>query len=631
MNQHRFKAEEKMLLQLLAKAIYSNEEIFLRELLSNASDAIDKRRLLSLTESSVEKGPQTIRVTCHADEKILEISDTGIGMTEEELVTHLGTIAHSGTREFLQAMSQDEQSASDLIGQFGIGFYSAFVVADKVTVVSRSPHAEQTSCWTSTGDGTFELGAVDAREEVGTTITLHLKESALDFLQPWRVRQVITKYSDHINWPIEMLQESAASGDESSEDASSEDESTPAWEQVNQAKALWTQPKSAITEEQYESMYAHVAHDPSKPLAWTHRRVEGRTDYTVLLYLPSQRPFDLWHQNYSRGLKLYVKRVFIMEDAEQLLPNYLRFVRGIVDTSSLPLNVSREILQQSATTEKIKGGCVKHILTLLKDMAEKKPEDYLKFWSLFGAVLKEGPAEDLKNKDKIVELLRFQSTQGDDLITLSDYLERMDKDQDKIYYITADSLIAAQSSPHLEHFRQTGQEVLLLTDRVDEWLMSHLNEYQGKTFQNITRVESKSSDNETSDGEDTDKQNKDHPLESVRAQIESVLSERVQAVRFSERLVESPVCLVVEGHAMSAHLQRILQEAGQDVPATKPILELNATHPLIQSLEAQQSDQAFENWAWLLFEQAQLVEGNDLENPAQFVKRMNDLMSNTVA
>ena len=613
MKQHTFKSEEKMLLQLLANSIYSNKEIFLRELLSNASDAIDKRRLLSLTNTDIDKGEQRIRIEIDKKQKTLSILDTGSGMSEQELIKNLGTIAHSGTREYLQALSTEQQTSSDLIGQFGIGFYSAFVVAEKVTVISRHAEGKESYCWESSGDGTFELGACDMREEIGTTVTLHMKEAGEDFLESWQLRQIVTKYSDHINWPIELLTEPTA--------VEGEETPKPEWEQVNQAQALWTQPKSSITEEQYLSLYTHVAHDPSKPLAWTHRHVEGHTNYTVLLYIPGQRPFDLWHQSYSRGLKLYVKRVFIMEDAEQLLPNYLRFIRGIVDTSSLPLNVSREILQASSTTDKIRGGCVKHILGLLEDMAKNKPEEYAKFWDLFGAVLKEGPAEDLKNKDRIIELLRFHSSQEGKLTTLSAYVERMDKEQEKIYYITADSVAAAESSPHLEYFRKQGLEVLVLTDRVDEWLVSHLTEYQGKTLQNVTRSEQSSNKEE-----DQADKSEDHPLEAVRKQMEEVLSDQVAKVRFSERLVDSPACLVVEGDAMSSHLRRMLEEAGQAVPESKPILEINAEHALLKRLQSQQSDQIFGDWALLLFEQALLAEGGDLANPAQFVRRMNDLM-----
>ncbi|WP_368648309.1 molecular chaperone HtpG [Castellaniella ginsengisoli] len=618
-----FQAEVKQLLHLMIHSLYSNKEIFLRELVSNASDACDKLRFEAIDHPDLLEGEADLRIRVEFDKdaRTVTITDNGIGLSRDEAIANLGTIARSGTREFFSQLTGDKQKDAQLIGQFGVGFYSSFIVAEKVAVRSRRaglPAAEGV-LWESDGQGEFSVAAID-REERGTSVTLTLRADEDEFLSGWKLREVLRRYSDHISLPIQMKKEEWDA--EKSEQVVKDE-----WETVNQANALWTRSKSDITDEQYQEFYKHIAHDYEDPLAWTHNRVEGRSEYTQLLYVPKRAPFDLWDRDARRGVKLYVKRVFIMDDADQLLPAYLRFVRGVVDSADLPLNVSREILQESRDVRAIRDGSAKRILGLLEDLAKDKPEAYAEFWAQFGQVLKEGVGEDPANKDRIAGLLRFASTQSDSpaqTVSLADYLGRMKEGQDKIYYLSADSYAAAAHSPHLEVFRRKGLEVLLLSDRVDEWMLSYLREFEGKPLASVAKG-----------GLDldalADEEEKKQQAEAAEAfkptleRLKTALGERVKEVRATARLVDSPACVVVDEHELSPHLLRMLKAAGQEAPEVKPILEVNPGHALVKRLEAQ-SDESFGDWAELLLDQAMLAEGASLKDPAAFVKRMNALL-----
>jgi molecular chaperone HtpG len=621
-----FQAEVKQLLHLVTHSLYSNKEIFLRELVSNASDACDKLRFEAIARPELLEGGSdfAIRVSYDKAARQITVSDNGIGMSRDEAIQHLGTIAKSGTREFFAQLTGDQQKDTQLIGQFGVGFYSSFIVADRVTVISRRAGlpADQAVKWESDGSGEFTVEPA-TRAERGTDVILHLKEGEDELLSSWKLRSILTRYSDHIATPILMKKQE---WDKDKNDYVVKDE----WETVNQASALWTRAKSDITDEQYKAFYQHVAHDFTEPLAWTHNRVEGKTEYIQLLYIPSRAPFDIWDRNQRHGVKLYVRRVFIMDDAEQLLPPYLRFVRGVVDSNDLPLNVSREILQESRDVKAIREGCTKRVLSLLEDLAENRKDDYAKFWSEFGQVLKEGIGDDAANRERIAKLLRFASTtsEGAQTVSLGDYVGRMKPGQKSIYYLTADSLEAARSSPHLEIFRKKGVEVLLLTDRVDEWMLTFLHEFDGKPLASVAKGDLDLGD--LADAQEKEEQQKvaDEYKELV-AKVKSALGDRVQDVRVTLRLTDSPACIVVDRDAMSAHLARLLKAAGQKAPATKPILELNPHHPLVQRLKYEEAKLA--DWAALLLDQAVLAEGGQLDDPAGFVKRLNQMLLDAAA
>lgn len=618
-----FQTETKQLLHLMIHSLYSNKEIFLRELISNASDACDKLRFEALTDDALyEDDPElAITVSFDKDARTLTVSDNGVGMTRTEVVENIGTIARSGTRKFLDSLTGDQQSDARMIGEFGVGFYSSFIVADKVTLETRRAGlgAEHGVRWVSSGEGEFEIETID-RAQRGTTVTLHLREGEDDFVEEWRLRAIITRYSDHINLPVRMPVTRPA--DKEGEEPGVEIET------VNRASALWTRPKSEITDEEYREFYKHVSHDFEDPLAWVHSRVEGKLEYTSLLYLPGKAPFDLWDREPRHGIKLYVQRVFIMEDAEKLMPRYLRFVRGVIDSSDLPLNVSREMLQGSKIIDSIRSGSVKKVLGLLERMAKDETDKYAGFWKEFGAVLKEGPAEEFANREQIAGLLRFASTHGDgdgQTVSLVDYISRMKEGQDKIYYIAAEGLSAARNSPHLEIFDKQGVEVLLLHERVDEWLMAHLNEFDGKSFQSVAKGEldlDKISSDEDKAGQDK----AEKEMEGLVKRVSEALGDRVKEVRASHRLTTSPACVVVDQEAISPHLERMLRQAGQDVPVSKPILELNPEHAIIRRLDKESDEQRFGDWSFILLDQAVLAEGDQLEDPAAFVKRLNELL-----
>ena len=615
-----FQAEVKQLLQLMIHSLYSNREIFLRELISNASDACDKLRFEALHNAGLFESDPDLRIKVSFDRtaRTLSIVDNGIGMSREEVVNNLGTIAKSGTREFFSRLTGDQQKDAHLIGQFGVGFYSSFIVADRVTVLTRRAGlaADQGVRWESAGAGEFSVEMVE-RPARGTEIILHLKEGEDDLLSGWKLREIVRKYSDHIVQPILMQKEEWKDGEQVT---TGEDET------VNQANALWARPKSDITDEQYKEFYKHVGHDFDAPLAWLHARVEGRQDYTQLLYIPAHAPFDLWDRQQRHGIKLYVRRVFIMDDAEQLLPVYMRFVRGVVDTNDLPLNVSREILQESKDIEAIRAGCTKKVLGLLEDLAENRKDDYAKFWKEFGRVLKEGVGEDPANREKIAGLLRFASTHADteeESASLADYLGRMKEGQDKIYYVTADSFTAAKHSPHLEIFRKKGIEVLLLSDRVDEWVLGYLNEFQGKPLASVAKG---GLDLGTLEDE-AEKQAQAAQAGEFKELVDKIkasLGERVKDVRVTHRLTDSPACLVADEHDLGGNLARLLKAAGQKVPDSQPILEINPDHPVVQRLKYE--EKRFDDWSAVLFDQALLAEGGQLEDPASFVRRVNALM-----
>ncbi len=615
-----FQAEVKQLLQLMIHSLYSNREIFLRELISNAADASDKLRFEALHNASLFENDSELKIRIGYDKtaRTLTISDNGIGMSRDEVINNLGTIAKSGTREFFARLSGDQQKDANLIGQFGVGFYSAFIVADKVTVTTRraGESASQGVRWESDGAGEFSIEMVEKAAR-GTEIVLHLRADQDDLLNGYKLRSIIRKYSDHILQPIVMKKEDWKDGEQVMLD---EDET------VNQAVALWTRSKNDIKEEEYKEFYKHVGHDFQEPLAWVHARVEGRQEYTQLLYIPARAPFDMWDRDTMHGVKLYVRRVFIMDDAEQLMPRYLRFVRGIVDSADLPLNVSREILQESKDIESIRKGCTSKVLGLLEDMAKNDAEKYGKFWTEFGRVLKEGIGEDFANKEKIAGLLRLASTHADttdETVSLADYIARMKDGQDKIYYITADSFNAAKNSPHLEVFRKKGIEVLLLSDRVDEWVVSNLQEFQGKQLVSVAKGGLDLGKLED-EAEKKEQETVANDFKDLTEKIKASLSERVKEVRITHRLTDSPACLVVDEHEMSANLARLLKSAGQNAPKSQPILEINPKHPVVLRLKTE--EKKFDDWAAVLFDQALLAEGGQLDDPASFVKRVNQLM-----
>ena len=618
-----FQAEVQQLLRLVAHSLYSHKEVFLRELISNASDACDKLRFEALTDSALyESDPDLkIRVSFDKDARTITVADNGIGMDRQEVIDNIGTIARSGTRQFMQKLTGDQAKDANLIGQFGVGFYSSFIVADKVVLFTRRAgmSAEHGVRWESNGEGEYTLETVD-KPTRGTEGILYLRDDEAELLNEWQLRSIITKYSDHITLPVIMPVQKF-----------SEDKDAPPKiedERINQAAALWARPKQEITEEEYKEFYKHVGHDFEEPLTWTHSRVEGKLEYTSLLFIPGRAPFDLWDRDQRHGVKLYVQRVFIMDDAEHLMPRYLRFVRGVIDSNDLPLNISREILQNSKVVDGIRAGSVKKVLGLLEDIAANDAEKYGKFWKEFGRALKEGPAEDYGNREQIAKLLRFASTHTDSAeqtVSLTDYIGRMKEGQDKIYYITGESFAAAKNSPHLEIFRKKGLEVLLLTDRVDEWLMSHLNEFEGKPFQSVAKG-ALDLDKIASEEEKQEQKQAEDQFKDLLARVKEVLGDQVKEVRISSRLTDSPACLVVDEHALSAHLERLLRDAGQSVPTSKPYLELNPHHPLVARLQGEADTGRFGDLTHLLFEQAMLAEGGQLEDPASFVKRLNALL-----
>ncbi|MGE4339761.1 MAG: molecular chaperone HtpG [Pigmentiphaga sp.] len=618
-----FQAEVKQLLHLMIHSLYSNKEIFLRELVSNASDACDKLRFEAIDHPELLEGggELAIRISYDKDARTITVADNGIGMNRDEAVANLGTIARSGTREFFSQLTGDQKQDAQLIGQFGVGFYASFIVAQKVVVTTRraGEPADAGVRWESSGDGEFTVASVEKAER-GTEIVLTLREGEDDFLSGWRLREILRRYSDHISLPI-LMQKEEWDSEKGEQVVRDEDET------VNQASALWTRSKSDVSDEQYREFYKHVAHDFEDPLAWTHNRVEGRSEYTQLLYVPRRAPFDLWDRNAKRGVKLYVKRVFIMDDAEQLLPGYLRFVRGVIDSADLPLNVSREILQESRDVRAIREGSAKRILGLLEDLAENRPEDYQAFWEAFGQVLKEGTGEDMANQGRIAKLLRFASTHNEGSVqdvSLEDYVARMKEGQDKIYYVTAENFATASHSPHLEIFRKKGIEVLLLTDRVDEWMLSHLSAFDGKSLVSIAKGDLDLGN--LADAEE--KQQQEQVAEAVKPLVErlqTALGERVKSVRVTFRLTESPACVVADENDLGQNLQRMLKAAGQAAPESKPILEINPEHAVLKRVE-QAADAEFGDWAELLLEQALLAEGASLEDPASFVQRMNRLL-----
>lgn len=622
-----FQAEVKQLLQLMIHSLYSNKEIVLRELISNASDAADKLRFEGLSNGALYENDSDlkIRISYDKDNRTITVSDNGIGMNRDEVVRNIGTIAKSGTKEFIQNLTGDQAKDANLIGQFGVGFYSAFILADKVTLVTRRAGEQEAVQWQSTGEGDFTIETVEKAGR-GTDVILHLREGEDEFLNDWKLKTIIRKYSDHITLPIVMKKSEWKDGEngEGGQMVPTDEDET-----VNKASALWARSKNDITEEEYNEFYKHVSHDFEKPLAYTHSRVEGKQEYISLLYVPGKAPFDLYDRERRQGIKLYVKRVFIMEDAEKLMPQYLRFVRGVIDSADLPLNVSREILQDSRDVEAIKNGSVKKVLSLLEDMAENKPEDYTKFWDAFGRVMKEGPGEDWANKDKIASLLRFASTHADNEtqnVSLKDYIGRMKPEQEAIYYITADSFAAAKHSPHLEIFRKKGIEVLLMSDKVDEWLLGSLTEFEGKKLQSIAKGDLDLG--KLQDESEKEAQKKvEEEAKSLVERIKSTLGESVTEVRVTHRLTDSPACLVAGEHDVSGNLARILKAAGQKAPESKPILEINPSHRLIERLKNESDDARFADYTHVVFDQALLAEGGQLDDPASFVRRMNSLIA----
>lgn len=622
-----FQTEAKQLLHLMIHSLYSNKEIFLRELISNASDAIDKLRFAALSEASLleGQGEYQIQVDVDKDAKTITITDNGIGMNRDEVVEHLGTIAKSGTAAFMESLTGDQQKDSQLIGQFGVGFYSAFIVADRVEVHTRKAGEEpdQGVLWESHGEAEF---SVEPREksDPGTSITLFLKDGCEEFADDFRVRSVIKKYSDHISVPVVMLKPATPPVEGEEDD---KPEEAPVYEAVNEATALWTRSRTEISDEEYTEFYKHVSHDFDEPLTWSHNKVEGKLDYTSLLYIPRRAPFDLWNRDMARGLKLYVQRTFIMDEAEQFLPLYLRFVKGVVDSNDLPLNVSREILQQDASVDSMRSALTKRVLDMLAKLAKQDGDDYAGFWKEFGPVLKEGPAEDFTNKEKIAKLLRFATTHTDSEEqdqSLEDYVARMQEGQEKIYYVVAENFNTAKSSPHLEVFRKKGIEVLLLSDRVDDWLMSHLQDFDGKAFQDVARGQL-DLDSE-SEEEKQQKEQLEKESEALVERLGKVLEDRVSEVRVTTRLTESPACLVVGDYDMGAQMRRIMEAAGQPVPESKPILEVNPEHPLLTMLDQEPDEDRFADLAAIIFDQANLAEGGQLQDPAAYVAKLNKLL-----
>jgi molecular chaperone HtpG len=616
-----FETEVNQLLDLMIHSLYSNKDIFLRELISNASDACDRLRFSAISNADLYEQDIELRIKIayDKDKRTITVSDNGIGMTREEVIEHIGTIAKSGTRSFLDSITGDAKKDARLIGQFGVGFYSSFIIAEEVTLRTRKAGEapDQGVEWVSKGKGEYQIASIDKASR-GTEIILKLREGEDEYLNDWKLRSIITEYSDHIDFPVLM--------DKMVKPEADEGETVIEEETVNQASALWTRERADIKDEEYVEFYKHVAHDFEDPLSWSHNRVEGTNEYTSLLYIPSRAPFDLYDRESRHGIKLYVQRVFIMEDAEKLMPRYLRFVRGVIDSNDLPLNVSREILQGSKVIDSIRSGSVKKVLGMLEKMVKNDPEKYHKFWKEFGRVLKEGPAEDFANRDKIGKLLRFASTHTDapeQTVSLDDYLGRMQEGQDKIYYIAADSHAAARSSPHLEIFRKKGIEVLLLSDRVDEWLTAHLMEYEGKKLQSIAKGELDLGDDEES-GKELEKKAKS--AEKLLKRMKKSLEDKVEDVRVTNRLTDSPACIVLNEQDMAMHMQRILKEAGHDMPSSKPILEINSDHPIVKQLAGEKSKKKFDDWSAILFDQALLAEGGQLEDPAGFVARLNKML-----
>lgn len=613
-----FQSEVKQLLHLMIHSLYSNKEIFLRELISNASDAADKLRFRALSHPELFEGDGELRVRLSFDKekRTLTLSDNGIGMSREEVIDNLGTIAKSGTKAFLESIGSDQAKDSQLIGQFGVGFYSAFIVADKVTVRTRAAGAPADAgvFWESAGEGDYTIADI-TNEERGTEITLHLREGEDEYLDNWRLRSVISKYSDHIALPVEI-------------ESKNEEDGTVTWEKINKAQALWTRGKAEITDDEYKAFYKHIAHDFTDPLIWSHNRVEGKQEYTSLLYIPAQAPWDMWNRDHKHGLKLYVQRVFIMDDAEQFMPNYLRFVRGLIDSNDLPLNVSREILQDSRVTQNLRSALTKRVLQMLEKLAKDDAEKYQQFWQQFGMALKEGPAEDGSNKDTIAKLLRFASTHTDSsaqTVSLEDYVSRMAEGQEKIYYITADSYAAAKNSPHLELFRKKGIEVLLLSDRIDEWMMSYLTEFDGKAFQSVSKADD--SLNKLADEERPEQQEADKALEPFVERVKTLLGERVKDVRLTHRLTDTPAIVTTDADEMSTQMAKLFAAAGQQAPEVKYIFELNPEHSLVKRAADVADDTQFAEWVELLLDQALLAERGTLEDPNQFIRRMNQLLT----
>jgi len=630
--QMSFEAEVSQLMQLMIHSLYSNQEIFLRELISNGSDACDKLRFEALANNELYEGDSELKLSVAFDEEAgtITVSDNGIGMNRDDVVANIGTIAKSGTKQFLESLTGDQKTDAQLIGQFGVGFYSAFVVAEKVELTSRKAGeaADQAVQWSSDGSGGYALAQV-SKETRGTDVVLHVKEDCKEFANGWRLRSIIKKYSDHITFPIMMLEEVAPPAEDSEEPPAE-----PKLEQINAASALWTKPKSQIKAEEYEEFYKQVCQDYEAPMAWTHNRVEGTQEYTSLLYIPKKAPFDLYDaSNQRNGIKLFVQRVFIMDEAEKLMPRYLRFVRGLVDSNDLPLNVSREILQDSKVIDSIRRASVQKILAMLEKMAEKEPEKYAEFWAEFGQCLKEAPGEDFANKEQVAKLYRFDTTKsgkaGEKQVSLDEYLARMQVSQDKIYYITGDSYNAASNSPHLEIFRDKDIEVLLMHDRVDEWMMSYLNEYDSKSFVSVAKGDLDLSGIGLSDAEQEAekkaKEEKAAEAEPLINRIKTVLESDTSDVRASTRLTSSPACVVLGEHEMALHMQQLMKQAGHEVPGSKPVLEVNPEHPILGLLDQEQDEDQFASWSRLLLDQAMLAEGGQLEDGAGFVKRMNEM------
>ena len=628
-----FQTEVNQLLHLMIHSLYSNKEIFMRELISNGSDACDKLRFKAISNDALYEGDSELRIEVEfdAEANTVTIRDNGIGMNSDEVVENIGTIAKSGTKDFLSKLSGDAAKDSHLIGQFGVGFYSSFIVADKVTLTTRKAGDDKSKgvIWESTGENGFTLEDIE-KETHGTEITLHLKEDEKEFADNFRLRSIISTYSDHIPLPVKMIKAEEPSADESEESDDKAEKTVTAveWEIVNKANALWTESKSSLKDEDYNEFYKHISHDWENPLAWSHNHVEGNLEYKSLLYVPSKAPFDLWEPEQKNGIKLYVQRVYIMDDTKNLMPNYLRFVRGVIDSSDLPLNVSREILQSNRVVDSMRKASVKKVLGLLDKMAKDKPEDYQKFWSEFGKVLKEGPGEDFVNKEKIAKLLRFSSTNDDaeeQAVTLEDYVSRMKEKQEEIYYISADTFAGAKSSPHLEVFRKKGIEVLLLSDRVDEWLVSGLQEFDGKKLQSVAKGELDFSKFE-SEEDKKEQEEVEKKAGSLVKHLKEVLGDKVEDVRVSHRLTTSPSCIVLNEQDMALYMQNLMKQAGHEMPTSKPVLEVNPTHPLIERMDTETDDEQFADWAAILFDQALLAEGAQLEDPAGFVTKLNKLM-----
>ncbi len=626
---HSFQTEVKQLLNLMVHSLYSNKEIFVRELVSNAADAADKLRFEALSHEDYYENDSDlkIRITMDKEAGTLTISDNGIGMNKDEVMQNLGTIARSGTSEFIKQMSKEQKADSNLIGQFGVGFYSAFIVADEVEVKTRraGESAEQGVSWVSKGDGEFSIETIEKTSR-GTDIILSLKEDEKEFLEPWRIRSIISKYSDHVSLPVEMEKMEMPAADE--EEKESDEVVVPEYEVINKATALWTRAKSDIKDEEYQEFYKHISHDFNEPLSWAHNKVEGKLEYTSLLYVPKKAPMDLWNRDKPRGVKLYVQRVFIMDDAEQFLPVYLRMVRGVLDSNDLPLNVSREILQDKGATQSLRNACVKRVLGMLEKLAKSKKEDYQSFWDEFGSVLKEGLAEDFANKDKVAGLLRFASTNNDDAtqnVSLNDYISRMKPEQDKIYYLVADNYATAKNSPHLEVYKKKGVEVLLMTDRVDEWAMGHLTEFGDKKLQAVTQGDLDLGGLESEeDKQAVEKANEDNS--ELIGKIKELLKDKVEDVKVSGRLDESPACVVSNDGGMSLQMARMMKAAGQPIPEMKPIFEINVEHQLVKQLSDDLPEEDFKDWVELLFDQAVLSDSGQLDDPAAFTKRLNRLL-----